>query len=327
MNDRSDLPPAKLIALLDAQLELARIGPVFGALMDGAVARAAALTDADGAVIELLEGSDVVYRAACGIAEPQLGLRMPVKASLSGLVLTSKQAAICNDSETDERVNREACRRVGLRAMAIVPLLFGDQVGGVLKLAWREPRAFDRDEVVIGQAVADTTAALMFYASQEGAQALQRQLTHDPATGLPNRSSFYEQLRVRLDDAIAHGGHVAVMVVRAEHMARARLQAGEYFSPVLEKLALRLSKECRSGDLLARLGSDEFGVILSVAARRSVVQSQVIRFRQATGSDPILLPDGARMDLGLRFGSALFPEDGKVVSELLAAARLDGGAH
>ncbi|KQV51215.1 MULTISPECIES: diguanylate cyclase domain-containing protein [unclassified Duganella] len=189
---------------------------------------------------------------------------MQIKGSSSGLVLTSRRAATCTDSEVDERVNREACRRVGLRSMAILPLLIGEQAGGVLKLAWRDPRPFDEDEVPVGQAVADMTAALMFHASQEGAQTLQRKVTQDPATGLPNRSWFYEQLRVRVDDAIARSGRVGVMAARVRPQQR----------DVTMEIARRLARECREGDVLARLGGDEFGVILSVAARRSIIQSQ-----------------------------------------------------
>jgi len=311
MSDRLDLPQSKLVAIVDAQLELARLGPAFGALMDVAAAKAMQLTGADGAVIELVEGSEVVYRAAHGLAEAQLGLRMQIKGSLSGLVLTSRQAATCTDSETDERVNREACRRVGLRSMAILPLLFGEQAGGVLKLAWREPRPFDEDEVPVGQAIADMTAALMFHASQEGAQVLQRKVTHDPATGLPNRSSFYEQLRVRTDNAIAQRGHVGVMVARVN----------PYRQEVMVELARRLAAECREGDVLARLSVDEFGVILSVAGRRTIVQSQVARFRRAAVAEPVQLPDGAKVEPVMHVGSSLFPEDSKAISELVALAR------
>jgi len=312
MSDRLDLPQSKLVAIIDAQLELARLGQAFGPVMDCAAAKAMQLTGADGAVIELLEGSEVVYRAARGLAEAQLGLRMPIKGSLSGLVLTTRQAATCNDSEIDDRVNREACRRVGLRSMAILPLLFGEQSGGVLKLAWREPRPFDQDEVPIGQAIADMTAAMMYHASQEGAQVLQRKVTHDPATGLSNRSSFYEQLRLRTDDAIAQRGHVGVMVARVN----------PYRQEVMVELARRLANECREGDVLARLSVDEFGVILSVAGRRTIVQSQVMRFRQAATAEPVPLPDGGKVEPVMHFGSSLFPEDSKAISELVALARV-----
>ena len=311
MSDRLDLPASKLVAIIDAQLELARLGPAFGTVMDSAAAKAMQLTGADGAVIELVEGSEVVYRAAHGLAEAQLGLRMPIKGSLSGLVLTTRQAACCTDSEVDDRVNREACRRVGLRSMAILPLLFSDQAGGVLKLAWRDPRPFDQDEVLVGQAIADMTAALMFHASQEGASVLQRKVTQDPATGLPNRSSFYEKLRLRVDASNARGSHEGVMVARVQPTQR----------DVRIELAKRFARECREGDVLGRLGVDEFGVILSVAARRTIVQSQVMRFRHAATSVPLLLPDGEKVEPAIRFGSALFPDDGRAISELLAVAR------
>lgn len=311
MSDRLDLPPSKLVAIIDAQLELARLGQAFGPVMDCAAAKAMKLTGADGAVIELLEGSEVVYRGAHGLAEAQLGLRMPIKGSLSGLVLTSRQAAICTDSEVDERVNRDACRRVGLRSMAILPLLFADQAGGVLKLAWREPRPFDQDEVPIGQAIADMTAAMMYHASQEGTQVLQRKVTHDPATGLANRSSFYEQLRLRVDDAIARKGNVGVMVARVHPYGR----------DVMVELAKRLARECREGDVLARLSVDEFGVILSLAGRRTIVQSQVVRFRQAAAAEPVPLSEGGTVEPVMHFGSSLFPEDSKAISELVALAR------
>jgi GGDEF domain-containing protein len=140
---------------------------------------------------------------------------------------------------------------------------------------------------------------------------LQRKVTQDPATGLPNRSSFYEQLRVRVDDAIAHNGHVGVMVVRVRPQHR----------DVMVEISRRLARECREGDVLARLGVDEFGVILSVAARRSIVQSQVLRFKQAATASALLLPGGEKVELALRFGGALYPEDGRAISELLAVAR------
>ena len=54
--------------------------------------------------------------------------------SLSGLCIAQNTTLYCKDSETDERVDREACRRVGLRSMAVVPLIHCDEPIGVLKI-------------------------------------------------------------------------------------------------------------------------------------------------------------------------------------------------
>lgn len=321
-SERSRLAPSTLLALIDAQRDLARIGPDYAAVMDMASAEAARLTEADGAVIELLEGAEIVYRAACGLAEPQLGLRMAVKGSLSGLVLTSKNSAICHDAESDPRVNVAACRRVGLRSMVIVPLLFGAQAAGVLKLLWREPRPFDRDEAVIAQILADMIAALMYHAAQQGEEQLRRQVTRDPASGAANRSFLYEQLRARLDEADRKGGHVGMMLMRLEGLDRGtREQLGQEFPQVLAEVARRLSAECRPSDVIGRIGLNEFAVILSVAGRRSVVQSQVTRIGQMIVSRPLLLQQKLSLDLGLRFGHALFPEDGASLMEFMGSAQ------
>ena len=50
------------------------------------------------------------------------------------MCIEQRETLYCQDSETDPRVNREACRRVGLRSMAVVPLFYEEEVIGVLKI-------------------------------------------------------------------------------------------------------------------------------------------------------------------------------------------------
>nr|WP_307729739.1 diguanylate cyclase [Massilia sp. YIM B04103] len=320
--ERNRLSPATLLALIDAQRDLARIGPDFTAVMDMASAEAARLTGAEGAVIELLEGEEIVYRAACGLAEPQLGLRMAVKGSLSGLCLTSKSAAICHDSEEDARVNVAACRRVGLRSMVIVPLLFGEHAAGVLKLLWSAPRPFDQDEAAIARILADMIAALMHHAALQGEDQLRRQVTRDAASGAANRSFLYEQLRARLDEAEKKSGHVGIMLMRIDGLDRGtRERLGNEFPQMLAEIVRRLSAECRPSDVIGRIGLNEFAVIFSVAGRRSVVQSQVTRIGQMIASRPLLLQQKLSFDLSLNFGHALYPEDGTGLMEFMGSAQ------
>src|SRR5262249_1281239 len=67
------------------------------------------LTPATGVVIELADGDDMVYRAATGSVEDYLGLRLPLKNSISGLCVQSNKVLISEDTENDPRVNLEAC--------------------------------------------------------------------------------------------------------------------------------------------------------------------------------------------------------------------------
>jgi diguanylate cyclase (GGDEF)-like protein/PAS domain S-box-containing protein len=105
------------------------------------MAHAQHLTGAEGAAIELLEGQELVGRAATGLAQPHLGWRLPLDASLSGRCLTTGQALYCQDITQDERVNVPWARSLGLRTMAVVPLIYQTERFGVLKVVSTQPTA------------------------------------------------------------------------------------------------------------------------------------------------------------------------------------------
>ena len=114
--------------------------------MDLVCRRAQFLTDAGGAVVELLEGTELVYRAASGSAARSLGLRVDTRHSLSGLCLRTAEAMRCDDTDRDGRVDAAACRWVGIRSMVLVPVVRDGQAGGVLAVVSAGVGAFaDRD--------------------------------------------------------------------------------------------------------------------------------------------------------------------------------------
>lgn len=108
-----------------------------------ACAHARRIANAEAAAIEMVDGAELVYRAASGSLERHVGLRLPLTGSLSGLAVEKSAVQSSRDTESDERVNREMCRKVGVRSMVIVPLTFGDTSVGVLKVAWSKPDGFD----------------------------------------------------------------------------------------------------------------------------------------------------------------------------------------
>lgn len=123
-----------LSRIILAQGEIAAAGSDPLQVVDVVTRRAQELTRSSGAVVEMSDGSDMLYWSASGIAENHLGLRLPSHNSLSGLCMRTGQVLQCDDSEEDPRVNREACRKVGLRSMLVVPLRYADRGIGVLKV-------------------------------------------------------------------------------------------------------------------------------------------------------------------------------------------------
>lgn len=119
------------------------------------------LTQAKGAVIELVDGDCMIYRCASEALVQHVGLSIPRAGSLSGLCVDQGKAIRCDDTETDPRVDREACRRIGARSMICVPLFREAQVVGVLKVMSDSPSGFDDDDLYTLDLLADVLGAAL----------------------------------------------------------------------------------------------------------------------------------------------------------------------
>ena len=109
--------------------------------------RALTMTGADGVAIALAEGDEIICRASAGTMAPDRGVRLDAKAGFSGACFRTGRIVRCDDSERDPRVNLEACRRLGTRAMVAVPLLGQSSVVGLLEAFSTEPFGFDDGDV------------------------------------------------------------------------------------------------------------------------------------------------------------------------------------
>ena len=109
--------------------------------------RAVAITGADGLAIALAENNEIVLRAAAGTVRPDVGQRIDRDSAFSGACFRTAQIIICDDTETDSRVNLHACRKMGARAMVAVPLCGRKRVIGVLEAFSTWPFAFNESDV------------------------------------------------------------------------------------------------------------------------------------------------------------------------------------
>jgi diguanylate cyclase (GGDEF)-like protein/PAS domain S-box-containing protein len=156
----------RLAVVIATQQEIAIRNPNLDAVMAVITDRTQKLIGADGAVIEMLEGDELVYRSASGIASAYVGLRMKVGTSLSGKCITTGQIMLCEDSETDARVDRAACGRIGIRSMVVVPLFYQDDRVGVLKVVSATPCAFTESDIHTLQLMAGFLASSLHLASE-----------------------------------------------------------------------------------------------------------------------------------------------------------------
>jgi N-acetylmuramoyl-L-alanine amidase/putative methionine-R-sulfoxide reductase with GAF domain len=109
--------------------------------------RAVAITGADGLAIALAENNEIVLRAAAGSVRPDIGARIDRDSAFSGACFRSAQIVMCDDTETDPRVNLQACRKLGARSMVAVPLCGRRRVIGVLEAFSEWPFGFNDSDV------------------------------------------------------------------------------------------------------------------------------------------------------------------------------------
>jgi N-acetylmuramoyl-L-alanine amidase/putative methionine-R-sulfoxide reductase with GAF domain len=109
--------------------------------------RAIAITGADGLAIALAENNDIVLRASAGAIKPDVGARIDRDSAFSGACFRTAQIVRADDTETDDRVNLQACRRLGARSMVAVPLCGRRRVIGLLEAFSAEPFGFNDSDV------------------------------------------------------------------------------------------------------------------------------------------------------------------------------------
>lgn len=102
---------------------------------------------------------------------------------------------------------------------------------------------------------------------------LRRRALHDPLTGLPNRTLFHDRLEQNLESESRTGTSAAVLFLDIDRFKTINDSLGhEAGDRVLEEIARRLEGSVRDSDTVARMGGDEFTVLLEVPDDRMVEQ-------------------------------------------------------
>ncbi|MET1113108.1 MAG: bifunctional diguanylate cyclase/phosphodiesterase [Allosphingosinicella sp.] len=100
-------------------------------------------------------------------------------------------------------------------------------------------------------------------AQVETERSLRAEMLRDSLTGLPNRTAFNEQVEAVLEDPGFQPGSYAVLVVDMRRFSRVNECVGSLAGDeLLITFARRLYSALRAGDLLARTGGDEFGILM-----------------------------------------------------------------
>lgn len=155
---------SRLSAVVETQQEVLAAITDIDRVMSIVVERTPEVTNGDGAVIEIVEGDVLVYRAGSGAAKSHVDLRLAIGSSLSGLAVSERAILRCDDVDGDSRVNAAACRAIGIRSMIVAPLFEREHAVGVLKTFSANARAFDDLDAYALQLLAGMTSGALMQA-------------------------------------------------------------------------------------------------------------------------------------------------------------------
>lgn len=293
----------RLLEIVRAQTDIAAARLEPSAVLEAVAERARAITGADAAAVELVDGSDLVTACAIGSTSAAAGGRAPRAGSLSGLAVGQGRVVRCDDAAGDDRVDAAACAREGVGSAVCAPLVHHRRTVGVLRVwATAAGRFGAADEETL--TLLSGVAAAHLSNAEEHARSLARTL-EDEQTGLGNLRAYRQRLALELGRRDREGGTLAVIA------ARVACPAGD---DTPRTAAAVLRRWTRSIDGVHRIAADLYTLILpgaddaaarALAARvgaqlADALPPQVgIGFgvAEASGGDPDALHAAALSDL------------------------------
>jgi diguanylate cyclase (GGDEF)-like protein len=324
--DRSGAPPNFTVAIAAARQEFQSLHEVTSELgnslsmeetMSLLGTRLKGIVPHDAIAIYVCQGDRLVPQYVDG-RDFQLfsSLKIPIGQGLSGWVAENRKAIVNGNPSVEPGYLNDPAILSNLNSAISVPLLGVSGVLGVLTLYHEQRDAFTRDHLRLLLAISSKAALTIENALKYSE--VQKSAVTDDLTGLPSTRSLFLHLDSEVARCKRTNTPLAVLVADLDGFKLVNDRFGHLAgNKVLKRVAHGLTSACREYDYVARMGGDEFVLILPGMQAgaltnkcRELCSTVIEAGRESTGEEL----------LSLSVGEAFFPEDGVDAEELLAAA-------
>jgi len=243
-------------------------------------------------------------------------LRIPLGEGLSGWVAANNKPIVNGNPSVEFGYLNDPAMFSTLRSALAMPLVSLDKVQGVIALYHRDADAFSKDHLRILMAISAKITLVV-----ENAMRYRRaeiSATIDGLTGLPNASSLFLQLDGELARAKRNAQPLTILVCDLDGFKQINDVLGHLEgNRVLRRVAFALRAACREYDYVARMGGDEFVMVLP-GVQPAELQGRIASFSAAVRK--IGEECGRLTPLAISVGEASYPHHGQDAEELLSVA-------
>jgi diguanylate cyclase (GGDEF)-like protein len=258
---------------------------------------------------------EIEIKAEAGATAHAMGRRIPLGVGILGRVArTGERALVQNGMEGQIGAILPASRSV-----LCIPITYGETLLGALNIESRNESAFNPQDVLILNTLADLLATALHNAFVF--QKLQQQSITDGLTGIKTRRFFWESLSAEWKRASRSGRPFSVVLIDLDKFKEVNDTMGHFEGDlVLARVGRLLEQKSRQSNVVARYGGDEF-IILMPETGPDQAEILAERLRQWITTDPML----SEHHITGSFGVASFPVHGFSIEDIIRVA--DAGMY
>ncbi|MBF0343883.1 MAG: EAL domain-containing protein [Nitrospirae bacterium] len=235
-----------------------------------------------------------------------------------GMLKKGELFSFSSINQVSSETERAELMLMNVKSMIVIPMVYDHETAGFLWfVTTNEERAWSEEDIMLVKMAGDIFVNALV--RNETQQRLEQLAHFDPLTNIPNRMLFNDRLTQAMEQSLRSNRKLALLFLDLDRFKMINDTLGHDVGDLLLKeTAARLNTCVRKSDTVARMGGDEFAVIITNVASNVSVANVAKKIINSLSS-PFYL-HGHECSIGVSIGISMFPSDSNDTVTLLKYA-------